>query len=340
MSWRWVAAVAAGVLALALPWLVDSYVIAIAGQALAFAVLALSVHVHTGLAGLPTLGQGAYLGAGAYAAARLARDLHAPGAVQLVVAAAVGGLAALVAGAAVIRTRGVVTVMLTLAIAELVHTTAVQWKAVTGGSDGLSVPATSIWPGGSPLVLDGYVYLWLLVVAGLAMAFVVVLGRSPYGLALVGAADHEARMRASGFPVDRLLWTAQIWSGLLAGLAGGMWVAAHRYVSPADLDLTVSVLALVAVVIGGTGSAVGAVVGAVLVVAVDDLAGQSLTGVWAGHGALLLGIVFVGCVYLLPAGVVRARRRRVPAPDPPSTVDTDLDDLLGSGVATHGGRHA
>jgi len=335
MKLRIGAAVATAALALALPWLVNSYVIAIAGQALAFAVLALSVHVHTGLAGLPTLGQGAYLGAGAYAAAGLARDLRAPGVVQLVAAAAIGGLVALATGAAVIRTRGVVTVMLTLAIAELVHTTAVQWKAVTGGSDGMSVPATAIWPGGSPLVLDGYAYLWLLFVAGLAVAFVVVLGRSPYGLALRGAADHEARMRASGYPVGRLLWTAHVWSGVLAGLAGGMWVTAHHYVSPADLDLTVSVLALVAVVIGGTGSALGAVVGAAVVVAVDDLAGQSLSGAWTGHGALLLGVLFVGCVYLLPAGVVRARRRR---PAPPSPVDRELDDLLTSGA--QGGRHA
>jgi branched-chain amino acid transport system permease protein len=293
--------------AIGLPWLVDSYTIAIAGQALAFAVLALSIHVHTGLAGLPTLGQGAFLGVGAYVGAHLARDLHAPGVLQLLAAAAAGALLAMVTGFAVIRTRGVVTVMLTLAIAELAHTSAVQWKAATGGSDGFSVPATAAWPGGPVLVLDGYVYLWLLAVTAVAFAVVVALGRSPYGLSLSGSADHEQRMRASGHPVDRLLWTSHVWAGGLAGLAGGMWVAAHRYISPSDVGLATSALALLAVVIGGIGSATGAIAGAALVVAVNDLAGQALTGAWAGHGPLLLGVVFVACVYLLPAGLARLR---------------------------------
>lgn len=105
-------------------------------------VLALSVHVHTGLAGQPTLGQGAYLGVGAYVAAHLARDA-APGVIQLASAAVAGGLVAAATGLAVVRTRGVATVMLTLAIAEIAYTSATRWKAVTGGSDGLTVPATA-----------------------------------------------------------------------------------------------------------------------------------------------------------------------------------------------------
>lgn len=302
---RHVLGAAAAGLALALPWLADAYTVAVAGQALAFAVLALSVHVHTGLAGLPTLGQGAYLAAGGYVAARLARDVEAAGMLQLLAAAGAGAAIAAVTGLAVARTRGVVAVMLTLAITELAHTTATRWRSGTGGSDGLTVPATPVWPGGPPLVRDGHVYLWLLLIAAASYVLVLALARTPYGLALTGTADSEARMAAVGYPVTRLLWTAHVFAGGLAGLAGGMWVAAHRYLSPSDVGLTTSALALLAVVIGGLGSATGAILGAVTVVAIDEYAGAALTGDWAGHGGLLLGVLFVACVYLLPI----ARRR-------------------------------
>lgn len=329
MNLRLLPAMLLGAAAIALPWLVDSYVIALAAQAAAFATLVLSVHVHTGLAGLPTLGQGAYLGLGAYTAANLARELQAPA--PLLLAAAVAAAAALAAltGVAVVRTRGVVTVMLTLAVAELAHTTATRWTAVTGGSDGMAMPATPLWPAGPPLVLDGHVYLWLLAVSVLAYISIQAVSRSPYGRALTGIADQERRMRAIGYPVGCLLWTAHVWAGGLAGLAGGMWVAAHRYISPADAGLAVSALALLAAVIGGTGSATGAVAGAVSVVAVQDLAGQALTGAWAGHGPLLLGVLFIASVYLMPGGLVRLRLRR-----------WDRGDRADGGGGLAGGRGA
>src|SRR5690606_2006176 len=196
---------------------------------------------------------------------------------------------------------------LTLAVTELAHSTATRWRSGTGGSDGLTVSATPMWPGGPALVRDGHVYLWLLLVAAAAYVLVLVLARSPYGLALTGIADDEARMAAVCYPISRLLWTSHLIAGGLAGLAGGMWVAAHRYLSPSDVGFTTSALALLAVVIGGLGSATGAVLGAGVVVAIDEYAGAALTGDWAGHGGLLLGVLFIACVYLLPI----ARRRLV-----------------------------
>src|SRR5690606_18913018 len=131
---------------------------------------------------------------------------------------------------------------------------------------GLTVPASPLWPGASPLTRDGHVYLSLLAVAAAAYVLVVVLARTPYGLAVTGTADNETRMAAIGHSVGHLLWTAHLLAGSLAGLAGGMWVTAHRYLSPADVGLATSALALLAIVIGGLGSATGAVAGAVAVV--------------------------------------------------------------------------
>lgn len=161
-------------------------------------------------------------------------------------------------------------------------------------------------------MLDGHVYVWLLSVTVLAYVGVLLVGRSPFGLALRGVAENESRMAALSYPVARLLWTAHLVSGVLAGLSGAMWVAAHRYVSPSDVGLGISALALLAVVIGGTGSATGAVAAAAIVVVVDEIAAHALPGAFAGHGPLLLGALFVVCVYALPrglAGVVEGARR-------------------------------
>jgi len=182
---------AAAAVAVGLPWLVDTYTISLAGHALAFAVLALSVHVHTGLAGLPTLGQAAPFGVGAYTAAILARDDTATGVTQLAVAVLTATLFATVTGSAVARTRGITTIMATLTVAELAHTTAVHWTTLTGGSDGLAVPAVRPWPGAARLDLDGHVYLWLLTITAATLTLVTAVGRSPYGLAL----DRDRRQR-------------------------------------------------------------------------------------------------------------------------------------------------
>jgi branched-chain amino acid transport system permease protein len=136
------------------------------------------------------------------------------------------------------------------------------------------------------------------------------ISRSPFAAALRGIRDNEARMRSLGYSPFRYKYVAYVLAGALAGLAGGLLAAQERLVTPADLGFTTSALALLAVVLGGAGTLWGAVVGAALVVLIRDALGPSL----AGHGQLVLGLVFVLAVYLLPRGFAGARlpRRRAP----------------------------
>ena len=291
---RYTTALVVAVLA-ALPFVVSSYVISLATGVLILGLLAMSVNLLTGVAGLPTLGQAAYFGVGAYAAV-----LVPAATLQLPVAAVAGAIVAAVTGLVVVRTRGVVFLMLTLAIGELTYSAALQWDAVTGGSDGRGAPAVFPVSGAR---LDGYVYLLVLAVVAALFVLVQVVVRSPFGLALSGVRDNEARLRADGYPVQRYLLAAYTFAGGLAGAAGALWVWAERYVSPSDLGFSVSAMALIAVVLGGLGSMWGSVAGMAVVVLVRDYVGGS----FAGRGPLLLGVVFVLAVYLLPRGLAGRR---------------------------------
>lgn len=297
----------------AAPFALSSYVISLATGALVLGLLAMSVNLLTGVTGLPTLGQAAYFGVGAYATALVARNWTQVGVVHLLVAAALGAGVAAVTGLVVVRTRGVVFLMLTLAIGELTYSAAVQWDDVTGGSDGRGAPAViPVW--GMPEVRqDGLVYFWVLAVFLLLFALVSAVLRAPFGLALAGVRDNEARLRADGYPVNRYLLVAYAFAGGIAGAAGALWVAAERFVSPSDIGFHVSAMALIAVVLGGLGSMSGAVAGTALVVLTRDLIGNQLGGNLTGRGPLLLGLVFVLAVYALPRGLAGLRdvtRRR------------------------------
>jgi branched-chain amino acid transport system permease protein len=297
----------------AAPFIATSYVISLATGVLVLGLLTMSVNLLTGVAGLPTLGQAAYFGVGAYATALVARSWTQVGVVHLLVATAAGAAVAALTGLVVVRTRGVVFLMLTLAIGELTYSAVLEWDTVTGGSDGRATPAVSpVW-GMPALRNDGLVYLWVLAVFLLLFALVAAVVRSPFGLALRGIRDNEARMRADGYPVTRYLLVAYTFAGGLAGAAGALWISSERFVSPSDIGFHVSAMALIAVVLGGLGSMWGAVAGMGLVVLTRDLVGGQFTGDLAGRGVLLLGLVFVAAVYLMPRGLAGLRlltRRR------------------------------
>lgn len=303
-----IVAVATLVLLAAAPWMLDAYAVSTVSKILVMGLVAMSATLLTGVTGLPTLGQAAYFGIGAYTAALLALSGMTVGVVHLAAAAALATAVAAVTGPFLVRTRGITFLMLTLAVGELVHTLAIQWRSLTGSSDGLyGVPAVRPLWGMAPLELDGFRYYYILVCFVPLYLLVRLVVRSPFGLALRGIRDNEARMRATGYPVERYMFSAHCAAGALAGAAGALWVVVQQYVSPGDLAFDVSAMALLAAVIGGLGSLWGACLGAALVVGVRTYLG----GEFVGKGELLLGVLFVIVVYLLPQGVSGIAFRRV-----------------------------
>jgi branched-chain amino acid transport system permease protein len=289
---------------LAAPWALDSYAISTMSRILVFGLLAMSVNLLTGVSGLPTLGQAAYFGVGAYTGALLARSVTEVGLVQIAAAAVLGAAVAAFTGLVAVRARGVVFLMITLAIGEMTYTAAVSWDSITAGSDGLAnIPHVVPFWGMSALSSDGLIFYYILALFILLYAVLALFVRSPFGLSLRSIRDNETRMRALGYPVTGYLLAVYCVAGAVAGAAGAAWVSVQRFVSPGDLGFDVAALALLAVILGGIGSMRGACIGAALVVLTRDYLG----GMFAGHGLLLLGTMFVVVVYLLPNGVAGFR---------------------------------
>jgi branched-chain amino acid transport system permease protein len=286
------------------PLVLGTYGSVTLARMLVFALFAASLDLLVGVTGLPSLGHGAYFGAGAYAAGWVAIHVTRSAPATLAAAAAVSALVALVAGSVAVRARGVFFLMLTLEIGEIVEQLAQSWRSVTGGSDGLyGIPATQL---AGVALTDARWFTWYVLgvfVVGIAIIFSLL--RAPFGATLRGIRDNEARMRALGYRTYHYKLAVFVIAGALAGLAGGLLAAQQRLVTPGDLGMASSVPALLAVIIGGEATLWGPCLGAAIVVALRDVLGPSL----GGHGSLVLGLVFVAVVFLLPGGLARIRNR-------------------------------
>lgn len=303
LTWRSGVAVGTAVLVLAAaPFFLAPYATTTLTRMLVFALLAASLDLLVGFTGLPSLGHAAYFGVGAYAAGWVAVHGAPTAPVPLLAAVGAGALAAAAAGWVAVRASGVYFLMLTLALAEVIQQVAESWEPVTGGSNGLyGIPATRV----ASQALTNVAYLhWY--VLGCCLVGVVVLWSlvaSPFGATLRGIRDNEPRMRSIGYHPARYKYAAFVAAGAVAGLAGGLLATQQRLVTPADLGFTTSALALLAVVIGGSGTIWGPCVGAAVVILVRDSLGPSLDG----HGPLVLGLVFIAVVFAMPRGVAGIR---------------------------------
>ncbi|MEU1969565.1 branched-chain amino acid ABC transporter permease [Micromonospora sediminicola] len=298
----------------ALTLVLDPFTLSSVSRIMSLGLLACSVAILTGWLGLPTLGQVAPYAVGAYATAQAANAGVTHGAAQVTIAAVAAALLSLPVGAVVTRARGITFLMVTLAVAELTVAAAIGYKALTGGSDGLAgiPPTTTPWAGALTDDRDVYLYVLAVTVVTLIVCWTVL--RSPAGRLLRGCRDHEDRMRANGHPVARYLVTAYVGTAVMAGIAGCLLVTSQRYISPQDVSFEISAMVLLAVTIGGASSLTGSITAVAVVVLVRDW----VTVVLPGRGPLLLGMLFIGAVYVLPDGlaglptrVARHMRRRL-----------------------------
>jgi len=291
------------------PWESSRYATTILRDMLVLAILALSLDLLVGSAGMPSLGHAAYFGAGAYAAAiagqRLGSDdlllgLGAAILVSVVLALAIGVVA--------VRAAGIFFLMLTLAFAQLVFALAFQATDITGGSNGFSGVRRPMLFG---LDFNGPDALFQLV----AVVFLLVLlllwriRSSAYGRALVGLRENERRMRALGYDTTRLKLSAFVFAGAIAGVAGALQAYSIRFVSTNDVGVARSVEAFVSVLVGGASTLLGPVAGAIVVLFIERVLPS-----YVPYAETVLGLVFI--VFVLAArqgiaGLVRVAYARV-----------------------------
>lgn len=293
----------------AVPAVVGAYKITLASQVLIFALLAMSIDILAGYAGRTPLCFGAIFGVATYVVLYYATVSE--GSLWLGV---ILGIAAATATAALfavlaIRTSGVYFLLLSLALGMIVWGICNRWTSVTGGENGIRGAIRPAW-----LTSPTHFYYFALAVFVVAAYLMWRFVNSPFGLTLKGIRESETRMRALGYHVPLHLFIGFTVAGLFAGVAGVLYAFFNSFVSPTTVGLGQSVAALLMVIVGGTGTLFGGLIGATLVIAIQDI-----VSVYTDRWSMLLGLIFIGTMIFAPDGVlgklaiVFKRRRRVPA---------------------------
>jgi branched-chain amino acid transport system permease protein len=290
-------------LAAAFPLVAGNYPVKLLQEILIWGVFAMSLDLLMGYAGMVSFGHSAFFGIGGYVAA-LALTRSAEPVSALLLPPLAAGVAALVIGFFSIRVSGVYFIMLTLAFSQMfyAYTFQVSWLGAEDGIVGIPRPALPGVDLGD--IRTFHAYLLTLFVAAAVVLWRVV--RSPFGHVLRGIHENEARMEAVGYAVDRYKLLAFVIAGVLAGLAGSLYAQFNGSITPDAFFWTTSGEALLMVIIGGTGTLGGAVLGAAAFILL-----QSLVSTYTERWMLILGVTFILFVLFAPGGIVGALRGRV-----------------------------
>jgi branched-chain amino acid transport system permease protein len=297
--------------AVAIPTVAGPFWVSLLTQMLIFGLLALSVDLLLGHAGLFSLCHAAFFSVSAYTTAILQ--------VRYGVGSPLAAPAGLLAGTLLgflfglsVRTRGVYFILITIALGYIIWGVAYRWSSFTGGDNGVTnVPRPSL--AGIPLDgMNAFYYLTLVVVLVCAGAYRVLI-RSPFGLTLRGIKTSESRMASLGYRTNRHLYVAFVLSAFLASLAGVLYVYYNRFINPVAASFPISVEAALMAIVGGTGTIFGPFLGAGIVLALRNWVSSFV----ALHHAIM-GIVFIVTILWAPNGIMglAARLRRKPVQSP------------------------
>jgi branched-chain amino acid transport system permease protein len=278
-------------------WVGNGYYVNIISQILIWAILALGLNVLVGYAGLVSLGHAGLFGIACYAAAWLVADGWGHFAAALVAVGLIFMTSAVFAVLS-LRATGIGFLMITLALGQILWGIAYRWIGLTGGDNGISLP-TRPAPFGLSLATPTSFYLATLVVFLAAAASMTVFVDSPFGASLKGARDQARRMTALGYNVWLIRFLAFLFSGFWSGVAGLLYCYYNQFVSPHVLALSTSAEALLMVISGGSGTLLGPIVGAALVVAMKNIASAYIE-----RWNFVLGAIFVAIIIFMPEGLV------------------------------------
>ena len=282
---------------------------ALASLIVVMGLYALGFNLLFGYAGLLSFGHSALIGAGGYACGIAIVHFGWPWWAAILTGPAAGGLVALAMGLLAVRTRGIYFAMVTLALSQCVYYVALKAEDWTGGENGLrGVNLTTIslgfaqFSGIDPMTR----YTLVAVSAGIGLAFVSRVLRSPFGAALSALRENEARARACGYDINRIRLQAFVLSGVISGLAGALYAIQLSVVPIETMHYAMSGLAVMMAILGGMNTFFGPFVGAAVFLAIENVG-----ALWTEHWPLLAGAVFVACVLFFREGVWGTLLKRV-----------------------------
>jgi len=303
MRARTVAYVCLAVLALVAPFL-GLYPVFLM-KLLCYAMFACAFNLLLGYTKMLSFGHAAYFGSSAYVTGWLVA-VHGWGTIEGILAGvAVAMLLGLVIGAISVRRQGIYFAMITLALAQLVYFVCLQ-APFTGGENGLQgIPRGSVL-GMIDLGRDATMYYFVLAVFVAVYILIHRIVHSPFGQVLKAIRANEPRAISLGYEVARYKLAAFVLSASISGLAGSLKALVLGFVTLSDVSQGTSGEVILMTLLGGTGTFLGPVVGANIVVTLEEYL-SDLVGAWV---SVILGVIFVVCVMLFRRGFVGEIQRR------------------------------
>ncbi|GGY26525.1 branched-chain amino acid ABC transporter permease [Pseudoduganella sp. SL102] len=295
---------------------------------LCFALFASAFNLLIGFTGLLSFGHAAFFGTAGYVAGNALKNWGMPVELGLVAGVVAAALVGFLIGGLAIRRSGIYFSMITLALAQMVYFFALRYTDFTGGEDGLQGVPRGRLLGTIDLSSDLTLYFVVLACCVVAFALIVRTVHSPFGQVLKAIKENEPRAISLGYDVDKYKLMAFVLSAALAGLAGALKTVVLGFETLTDVHWTMSGLVILMTLVGGMGTLAGPLLGAVIIIALENKLGDFGTAVASGTGiewfntlgeavSMVTGLIFVACVLLFRRGIVgeivAALGRRKPA---------------------------
>ena len=283
-------------------------------KVMCYALFACAFNLLIGFTGLLSFGHAAFLGGAAYAAGHALKVWGLPTELGLAVGVLAGAALGLIMGILAIRRSGIYFSMITLALAQMLYFFFLQ-APFTGGEDGLqSVPRGTLL---GVVNLESDVTLYFVVLGIFVLSFLLIFRtvHSPFGQVLKAIRENEARATSLGYDTARFKLLAFVLSAALAGLAGATKTLVLGFATLTDAHWSTSGLVILMVLMGGMGTMLGPILGAFVVVALENKVGDigmflgRVTGIEWFNGlgeavTVVIGLIFVVCVMSFRRGIV------------------------------------
>ena len=267
-------------------------------KALCFALFACAFNLLLGFGGLLSFGHAMFLGTAGYVSAYAAKGWGLPPELAILLGTAAAALLGVVVGALAIRRQGIYFAMITLAIAQMMYFFYLQ-TPFTHGEDGIqAVPRGKLF-GVIDLTDTLTIYYVVLAIFLIAFVFIYRVIHSPFGQVLKAIRENEPRAISLGYDADRYKLLAFVLSATLAGLAGAVKAIVFQLASLTDVHWSMSGEVVLMVLLGGMGTIFGPVVGAFVIIALENY--LSPYGQWV---TIITGVIFVICVLAFRRGIV------------------------------------
>jgi branched-chain amino acid transport system permease protein len=291
------AAIAVGIV---IPYVTSPFLTRVITLGLIFGILAMGVDLLGGYGGHISIGSGGIMAAAAYGVGYMTRDGHSI-ATAVLVGLAVGLLFSVAFALMIWRTTGVQFVMVTLAQGMIIWALAMRYVKVTGGESGISGITRP-----EALAENWKYYYFCLAVVVIVGLMLRAVTRTRFGLALRGLRDQEPRLRALGFNPGQVRFTGYLTMGACASVAGVLLAYYNGFVTPTTANFTTSAKAVTAVILGGVGTLIGPLVGAVAIALMENE-----LSVYFTRWTTVLGTLFVLAILFAPNGLVGLLRSGV-----------------------------